>query len=90
MTVHDFKPSFGTCQVLTECINGRWYKGSRFEVTGDRGSYSHPTQYGKAYDTERDAIDAELDSLISYSIGLPKVIESLKQCKMNNKQLTLF
>ena len=94
VNVHDFKASFGTCQILTAYAKGDWYRGCRFDIRCGCGAYSRPSWWGgQTYETEQKAINAQLDSLIHYVKGQDndgKYIDFLKACKFEQRQLSLF
>lgn len=94
VNVHDFKASFGTCQILTAYAKGDWYRGCRFDIRCGCGAYSQPSWWGgQTYETEQKAINAELDLLMHYVKGqenAEKYIEFLKACKFETRQLDLF
>lgn len=88
---HNYPTPFaGSFNIHTMCINGHWYYGVDFERTSDRGAHYKPSVYGKAFDTELDAINGAIDSMMIYCKDLPNVVQFLKQCKSDNAQLSLF
>jgi hypothetical protein len=94
VNVHDFKTSWGTCQILTSFAKGDWYGGMRFDVRCAGGAYSQPSWWGgRTFATEQETINHMLDVCINYVKNYDKAdtyINFLKMCKFENRQLSLF
>ena len=94
VNVHDFKPTWGRCEIRTAYAKGSWYVGKCFDLTSGCGAYDSPSWWGgKTYETEIEAINAALDSCIHFVERDPQcaeVIRDLQWYKLECRQLTLF
>lgn len=94
INVHDFRPKWGRCEILTAYAKGSWYAGKKFDITSGCGAYGSPSWWGgRTYKTEVEAINAALDSCIRFIERDPNnaaVVQDLKRYKFESRQLSLF
>lgn len=89
----------GEFKIKTGCMNGKWEAGYNYKFPEDGNSgggspVNFDNQYGKRtfYDTEKEAVLAELDYFIQQRSTPKRVVNLLKDLRntLKHEQLALF